>query len=263
MAFAPDKPEVIVRIGNAGRDVSVHGIISEDGGNTWESLAGDPPGGSSGQGRIAVGADGRTILWAMLRGSAFVTADRGATWTECRGISSAVSVIADPVIASHFHAFDAPAGRLMVSTNSALTFEALAVSFPESRTGVRGVVLAAAPGMKGDLWVGSHDIGLYHSTNGGVSFVKLDGVERADALGFGKAAPGQTFPALYLVGDIRRLHGFYRSDDAGRSWVRINDDQHQFGSADRPMIVGDPRIYGRVYLTTGGRGVIYGEPVAK
>jgi len=42
--------------------------------------------------------------------------------------------------------------------------------------------------------------------------------------------------------------------------VRINDDQHQFGAPNRPIIIGDPRIYGRVYLTTGGRGVIYGAP---
>jgi hypothetical protein len=41
--------------------------------------------------------------------------------------------------------------------------------------------------------------------------------------------------------------------------VRINDDQHQFGAPNRPIIIGDPRIYGRVYLTTGGRGVIYGD----
>jgi hypothetical protein len=30
-------------------------------------------------------------------------------------------------------------------------------------------------------------------------------------------------------------------------------------AADVPMIVGAPRIYGRVYITTGGRGVIYGD----
>ena len=27
-------------------------------------------------------------------------------------------------------------------------------------------------------------------------------------------------------------------------------------------VTGDPRIYGRVYFATGGRGVLYGEPAA-
>jgi hypothetical protein len=39
--------------------------------------------------------------------------------------------------------------------------------------------------------------------------------------------------------------------------VRINDDQHQYGSIG--SVTGDPRIYGRVYFATGGRGVIYGD----
>ena len=127
----------------------------------------------------------------------------------------------------------------------------------------RGGVLAATPGMKGDLWVGSRNIGLYHSTDGGASFTKLNNVGGADALGFGKAAPGKTFPALYLLGSIKQLHAYYHSDDAGQTWVRINDDQHRFGAPDRPLIIGDPRIYGRVYLTTGGRGVIYGDLAAR
>jgi len=70
---------------------------------------------------------------------------------------------------------------------------------------------------------------------------------------------GKTFPALYLLGNIEQLHAYFRSDDNGQNWVRINDDQHQFGAPNRPIIIGDPRIYGRVYLTTGGRGVIYGD----
>ena len=120
-------------------------------------------------------------------------------------------------------------------------------------------MLAATPDRPGDLWVGSRGIGLYHSTDGGASFTRLNKVEGADALGFGKAAPGKTFPALYLLGNIEQLHACYRSDDNGQTWVRINDDQHQFGAPNRPTIIGDPRVYGRVYLTTGGRGVIYGD----
>jgi photosystem II stability/assembly factor-like uncharacterized protein len=261
LAFAANKPELMVRIGNGGRDLSAHAIISEDGGKTWEALASDPPGGSGGQGRIALSADGGTLVWTLQRGSAFVTTNRGMTWTNCEGLSSGASVVADPVSASRFYAFDAQAGKLMTSTNSPATFAATAASLPVSEGAGRGGVLAATPGMKGDLWVGSRNIGLYHSTDGGASFTKLNNVGGADALGFGKAAPGKTFPALYLLGSIKQLHAYYRSDDAGQTWVRINDDQHRFGAPDRPLIIGDPRIYGRVYLTTGGRGVIYGDPV--
>ena len=263
LAFAANKPELMVRIGNGGRDLSAHAILSEDGGKTWEALASDPPDGGSGQGRIALSADGRTIVWALQRGSVFVTTNRGMTWTNCEGLSSGASVVADPVSASRFYAFDAQAGKLMTSTNSAATFEATAAALRVSEGAGRGGVLAATPGMKGDLWVGSRNIGLYHSTDGGASFTKLNNVGGADALGFGKAAPGKTFPALYLLGSIKQLHAYYRSDDAGQTWVRINDDQHRFGAPDRPLIIGDPRIYGRVYLTTGGRGVIYGDLAAR
>jgi photosystem II stability/assembly factor-like uncharacterized protein len=82
-------------------------------------------------------------------------------------------------------------------------------------------------------------------------------VQEADSLGFGKAAPGKKFPALFLAGKVGNLQAIFRSDDAGASWARINDDQHQFGSIGQ--VIGDPRIYGRVYFATGGRGVIYGD----
>ncbi len=48
------------------------------------------------------------------------------------------------------------------------------------------------------------------------------------------------------------------ANDAGATWQRINDDQHQYGYISR--VTGDPRIFGRVYFATGGCGVIYGEP---
>jgi hypothetical protein len=83
-------------------------------------------------------------------------------------------------------------------------------------------------------------------------------VDQADNIGFGKAAPGQSYMALYAVAQIGGVRGVFRSDDAGASWVRINDDQHQYGNIGG-AITGDPRIYGRVYLGTNGRGVLYAD----
>ena len=45
----------------------------------------------------------------------------------------------------------------------------------------------------------------------------------------------------------------------GDSWVRINDEQHQWGLLLH--ITGDPKEYGRVYVGTHGRGIVYGDPL--
>jgi photosystem II stability/assembly factor-like uncharacterized protein len=65
--------------------------------------------------------------------------------------------------------------------------------------------------------------------------------------------------ALYLAGQVGGLAAIYRSDDNGESWLRIDEDAHRFGWIS--VITGDPRIHGRVYLGTNGRGVLYGDPV--
>jgi photosystem II stability/assembly factor-like uncharacterized protein len=103
------------------------------------------------------------------------------------------------------------------------------------------------------------DAGLFHSTDGGAHFQKLESVASAKHLGFGKSAAGRDNPALYLAGTVGSVTAIYRSDDGGQSWLRLTDDQHQFGWLP-DAIAGDARVYGRVYLGTNGRGVIYGEP---
>ena len=277
IAFAGSKPEIVVRIGNGGR--GAQGAISEDGGKTWKALGHSAPSGNGGTGKLAVAADGSAIVWTTLGGRSFgrgsggdggvsgpyVTYDNGGTWTNCSGLNNNARVVADPVNADEFYSYDAQAGKFFVSTNKAAIFYATAASLPATQGNLgRGGgdgngVLAATSGINGNLWGGSRNGGLYHSTDGGVSFSKLDMIHGVDALGFGKAAPGKDFPAIFLLGTIHKLHARYRSDDAGRAWVRIDDDQHQYANADVPLITGDPRIYGRVYFTTGGRGVIYGD----
>ena len=51
----------------------------------------------------------------------------------------------------------------------------------------------------------------------------------------------------------------FRSTDKGATWVRINDDAHQWGGSTVSVITGDPDTYGRVYLGGYGRGVVYGD----
>ena len=114
------------------------------------------------------------------------------------------------------------------------------------------------PGIAGDLWDPASG-GLYHSTNFGASFTKMPTVQAAYQIGFGKDPFGKTYPALYLFGTIAGILGFYRSDDAGASWTQFNDANHNFGWIDQ--IIGDPNVYGRVYIATGGRGVIIGNVV--
>ena len=78
------------------------------------------------------------------------------------------------------------------------------------------------------------------------------------AVGFGRAAPGKSYPAIYLSGKVSGTAGFFRSDDQGASFARINDDAHQYGGSN--VIIGDPRVFGRVYVAPGGRGILLGEP---
>jgi len=153
----------------------------------------------------------------------------------------------------------------LISTNGAVAFATDPARLPAADDfgsgfggdGGAGAELYATPGCGGDLWLAVRAEGFYHSVNGGESFTKLANVQEADSVGFGKAAPGKKCSSLYLAGKVDQVQGLFRSDDGGQSWVRINDDQHQFGWVNH--VTGDPRIYGRVYFATGGRGIIYGD----
>ncbi len=65
--------------------------------------------------------------------------------------------------------------------------------------------------------------------------------------------------AIYTAAVIDGAYGFYRSEDDGKSFVRLNTDKQMYGEIN--SVEGDSRVYGRLYLATGSRGVLYGEPV--
>ncbi|WP_031072915.1 RICIN domain-containing protein [Streptomyces sp. NRRL WC-3742] len=245
--FAQAKPEFSVRVGSGGEQ---HGAYSTDGGANWKPFAAAPTGDAV-SGSTAVSADGATVVWTPQGQPPFLSTDRGASWTAVSGLSKDAEVVADRSTASTFYALSG--GTLYASTDGGRHFTARA-------TGVGYGQLKAVPGVAGDLWISAKDGGLLHSTNGGASFTKVAGVDEASGVGFGKAAPGASYQALYLSGTVKGVTGLFRSTDAGSTWVRINDDQHQYGGTVINVITGDPDVFGRVYLGSYGRGVVYGDP---
>jgi photosystem II stability/assembly factor-like uncharacterized protein len=272
-AFAWKKPEVVVRVGITAGGVpggTPHSNIgySLDGGKAWQPAASSPAQNSR-MGSIAVSSDGATWVWTPEAAAASFTVDRGKTWSQSKGLPERVRVIADAVNPHKFYAIDLFGGNLFLSTDNASSFEEKPLSLPDglpkpggNRGDRRGGQdrIYATPGREGDLWLAAFN-GLYHSSGTEYKFSKVNDIEELHAFGFGKAAKAVGYPALYLVGTVNGVHGIFRSDDMARSWVRINDDQHQWGLI--LQITGDPRQYGRVYVGTHGRGILYGDPAAK
>jgi hypothetical protein len=151
-------------------------------------------------------------------------------------------------------------GTFYVSTDGGMTFVASpATNIPPAGT---SAYFKAVPGIEGDIWLAGGSTttvyGLWHSTDNGQTFAKVSDVDEADNVGFGMAAPHHKNVALYISGQVDGVAGIYRSDDAGRCWERINNDRHQYASTSA-SITGDPRVFGRVYFSTNGRGIIYGD----
>jgi len=268
------RPEIIVRVGNSAEHKPGENIgYSLDAGRTWKPTPASPTPQSRG-GSIAVSADGGTWIWSPEREAAYITHDLGATWTAAQGLPTGLRVIADPVTPQLFYAVSFADRTLFRSSDGGATFAAQHFTLPDAAavSGGRGDNrggqdrIYAAPSRAEDLWLAAFD-GLYHAvpataqTGASVSFAHLAGVEEIHAFGFGKAAPHHSYPALYLVGTVHGQRGIFRSTDEAQTWVRINDDQHQWGLV--LQIAGDPRIYGRVYVGAHGRGASYGDPIPR
>ncbi|MBE8477689.1 sialidase family protein [Streptomyces justiciae] len=258
LAQAAAKPAYVVRTGWGDHG---NGAYSNDGGQTWAPFAAQPSLAKDAPGPIAVNADGTALLWVFVHWDgtkypAHRSTDNGATWTEVPSFPKGATPVADPADPTLFYAYDSDTGTLLASTDSGRTFTARAGGLP---SGDSQFELVAAPGRSGDLWLSLKGNGLYRSTDGGVSFSKVASCWASYALGFGKAAEGADYPAVYMVGSTESITAVYRSDDEAKSWVRINDDRHQWGWTGE-AIAGDPRVHGRVYLATNGRGIQYGEP---
>lgn len=55
-----------------------------------------------------------------------------------------------------------------------------------------------------------------------------------------------SYPAVFVAANVDGSGiGYFRSDNEGKNWVKINDANHGFGSVSSNVLTADPRIYGR------------------
>jgi hypothetical protein len=247
--------------------------------------------GGSGEANIAVTAPGN-LVWApstasgnvTSNGVPYYTTNNGATWTATNlppptqtSINNAYHLAADRKNPSKVYAYDGGGarwtntnGKFYYSTDGGKTFtqstDATLAGLSFQQWG--GTWLAVNPNAEGDVWLTNGD-NVYHSTDSGVSWTKLTTMASTPAgynhyngptffgaqrVALGKPVAGSSYSAaVYLVGTVGGVAGLFRSDDAGSTWTRINDDAHQWGGIG--ALAADNNVAGRVYLA--GRGVLY------
>jgi oligoxyloglucan reducing-end-specific cellobiohydrolase len=215
---------------------------------------------------MTVDASGTMFAWTPAGNPSQYSTDNGQSWTATTGLPGYFTAVADKVAPKMFYAFGS-GSFYSTATSSGTAFTKVNSSpLPASGncngSGCGGIVVNFAKA--GDVWLPLGSNGLYHSTDAGVTWIKIANVSWANSVAVGAASPGrEATQPVFLYGSpaAPAVMGIYRSEGSGANWVRINDDLHQYGGPT--LIAADSRVFGRVFLGMNGRGIIYGDIVRR
>ncbi len=244
LAHAAANSGAMVRTGN-------NMYYTWDGGSNWTQTTMNGI-----KGQVALSPNGGTLLHSPENSTtSYRSWNMGASWTPITGLNTAnLRPTADSVNSNKFYAYNN--GTMMVSTDGGISFSA-----GGTMGGWSSGLIRVAPGREGDIWVPLNNGGLARSTNSGASFGTIGSVTDCQAVGFGKADVNAGYPTIFIWGTVNGVRGLFRSTNTGASWVRVNDDAHEYGGpANGNFVVGDMNTFGVVYMSTAGRGVVYGKP---
>ncbi|MCH5262859.1 MAG: endoglucanase [Lachnospiraceae bacterium] len=237
-------------------------------------------------GWVAISPDEQTIVWSVADGirlpidMVVVSSDGGHTFRTVHILDlegnpaeeGGMKVFADRMDSNLFYGLGEHS-EFYISRDGGRNFKqrALPGDFPDvnfalidcaNKTEVRG-----ESGKQGVFYMALKENGLwklhYDKEKDDISVIKLSMPRDIFyRVGLGVIRPdGDYFKedkAIYTAAVIDGEYGFYRSVDDGQSYMRLNGADQMYGEIN--SIEGDSRVYGRFYLGTGSRGVLYGEP---
>lgn len=253
-----------------------------DGGANWKPLFDQQP--ISSIGALAVAPSNHKIIYvgtgeACIRGNnsygdgMYKSTDGGKSWKNIglRDSHHIGSVIIDPgnsdivLVAALGHAYGTNAERGIFRTaDGGKTWQR--VLFRDEKTG--GIELAMDPNNSSIvfacLWEvyrtpyslnsGGRGSGLYKSTDGGLTWKRLEGHGLPSGIlgRIGVSVSGADANRIYALMEAEK-GGVYRSDDAGDTWRRINDDERYRQRAWYfSHIFADPKTADVVYVLNTG-----------
>ena len=215
--FAEKNPDIVIRSGSPALHIpdraprhirwtaDTRGNRSRPAGRAGGGRrgGGGPPGGGVGTGAVILSADGSVFMSTV--GTVRFPPTAARPGHPCRDCRAGVRPLADRANPAKFYALDLAEGKIYRSTDSGATFTTNDIT---GLTGAesQGFRLLAVPGREGDLWLYGHGR-LYHSTDGGANFQPVANPPNISAMGFGQAAPGKEYPAIYarcFSGNCRR-----------------------------------------------------------
>ncbi|WP_284319025.1 WD40/YVTN/BNR-like repeat-containing protein [Dyella acidisoli] len=262
--FAQNDPSLIVRSGFLRKPFgqATRVAYSKDGGAHWHTFASEPAQAGQGAGSIAVAADGSAVLWFPRDApNASLTRDFGKHWIPVQGLSPRAHVLSDRIDPKRFYAYDSLARQVFVSRDGGEHFRPITGALGERLKHGSIMQMRAGPDAAGVVYVSGLGLGLLRVHDDGSALTQMGQLANTRDFGFGKSAPGSSLPTVFAAGEYAGVYGLYRSTDDGAHWLRIDDDAHRYGG--QRLVTGDPRVFGRVYFATSGRGVFYGDPVEK
>lgn len=226
---------------------------SLDGGETWNDVETVPEGVSGGGGQAVVSTDGKVILWepGQIGSMTYRTEDYGKTWEQCENLPSSAKLESDVIDPNIF--YGVVNGAFYVSEDGGKSFRLITQFL------LTNVEYEANPFASGQLYVTAGSGGVYFlDIKDGELKGLTSGIE-VNALGLGKNETDSGIPAIFVLGSTEAEgQGVYLSTDNGATWKRINDDTQKWGNVNS-RIAGDPKTFGRCYISTNGRGIIMGN----